>query len=158
MFRQLLKVRYIAVVIVALAVTDAVAFLVLGAQAALHGYQQVLGIHGAGPNRPGLGLLHSLDFLFVSLVFLILGLAIAKLFLLGPSDVDDASLPTWLRISSISELKVLLWETSLVTMLVVSLSEMTTNLDSADRTWTVLLTPTAILLLSVSLYFIKKKA
>ncbi|HSS39567.1 MAG TPA: YqhA family protein [Polyangia bacterium] len=157
MFSQLLKVRYIAVVIVALAVVDSMAFLVLGTKSALHGYEQVLGFHGNGSGRPGLELLHSLDFLFVSLVFLVLGLAIAKLFLLGPSDVDDAKLPTWLRLHSISELKVLLWETSLVTMLVVSLSEMTANLDSPNRSWTVLLTPTAILLLAISLYFIKKR-
>jgi uncharacterized membrane protein YqhA len=157
MFRQLLKVRYIAVVIVAVAVLDAVSFLVLGTKVALRGYQQMLGLHGPGTARPGLELLHSLDFLFVSLVFLILGLSIAKLFLLGPADVDDASLPTWLRLGSISEMKVLLWETSLVTMLIVSLSEMTANLDSRDRTWTVLLTPAAILLLAISLYFIKKR-
>ncbi len=157
MFSHLLKVRYIAAVIVALAVLDAVAFLVLGTKSALHGYQQVLGIHGGGAGRPGLELLHSLDFLFVSLVFLVLGLSIAKLFLLGPTDVDDAALPSWLRLHSISELKVLLWETSLVTMLVVSLSEMTANLDSPNRTWAVLLTPAAILLLAISLYFIKRK-
>ncbi|MFL5307310.1 MAG: YqhA family protein [Polyangia bacterium] len=156
MFLQLLKVRYIAVVIVAVAVLDAMAFLVLGTKAALHGYEQVLGIHGGG-GRPGLEMLHSLDFLFVALVFLILGLSIAKLFLLGPSDVDEASLPRWLRLHSIGALKVLLWETSLVTMLVVSLSEMTADLDSPNRTWTVLLTPAAILLLALSLYFIKKK-
>lgn len=154
MFSHLLKVRYIAVVIVALAVLDAVAFLVLGTETALHGYQQVLGIH---PGRPGLEILHSLDYLFVSLVFLVLGLSIAKLFLFGPTDLEDASLPSWLRLRSLSEMKVLLWETVLVTMLVVSLSEMTSNLDSTEHTWTVLLTPAAILLLAASLYFIKKE-
>jgi len=157
MFLQLLKIRYIAIVIVAVAVLDAVSFLVLGAKVALHGYQHMLGLGGEGPGRPGLELLHSLDFLFVSLVFLILGLSIAKLFLLGPSDVDDASLPSWLRLGSISEMKVLLWETSLVTMLILSLSEMTANLETRERSWTLLLTPGAILLLAISLYFIKKK-
>lgn len=62
-----------------------------------------------------------------------------------------------MRLHSLGALKVLLWETSLVTMLVVSLSEMTADLDSPNRTWTVLLTPAAILLLAISLYFIKKK-
>ncbi|HVT09848.1 MAG TPA: YqhA family protein [Polyangia bacterium] len=157
MFIQLLKIRYIAAVIVAVAVLDSLSFLVLGTKSAVHGYKQLLGFHGPSPGRPGLELLHSLDFLFVSLVFLILGLSIAKLFLLGPSDVDDATLPSWLRLNSIGEMKVLLWETSLVTMLVVSLSEMTANLETRERDWTLLLTPAAILLLAISLYFIKKK-
>jgi len=159
MFRQLLKVRYIAVVITALAVLHAVAFLVLGTKAAVHAYKQVLGLSSvaAGTPRPGLELLHSLDFLFVSMVFLVLALGIAKLFLLGPSPEADAGLPSWLRIESISELKVLLWETILVTMLIIALSDITAGLDAATRDWTVLLTPAAIFLLALSLYCMKKE-
>lgn len=158
MFRQLLKVRYIAVVITALAVLHSVAFLVLGTETAIHAYRQVLGLDTSpGPQRPGLELLHSLDFLFVSMVFLVLALGIAKLFLMSPSAEADEGLPSWLRIDSISELKVLLWETILVTMLIIALSDITSDLDAVTRSWTVLLTPIEILLLALSLYFMKKK-
>jgi uncharacterized membrane protein YqhA len=108
-----------------------------------------------GGSRPGLELLHSLDFLFVSLVLIVLGLGIAKLFLLAPGDSSDAGLPTWLRIDSISELKVLLWETILTTLLIASLSNLVEGLFGT-LDWTVLLMPIAILILSLSLFFIKK--
>ena len=96
MFEQLLKVRYIAIVIVILAVLHAIAFLVLGTKVAIQAYAHVLRSAASTEPRPGLELLHSLDFLFVSLVLMVLALGIAKLFLLGP-NVDESGLPTWLN-------------------------------------------------------------
>jgi uncharacterized membrane protein YqhA len=155
MFRQLLKLRYIAVAIVVIAVLHAVAFLFLGAQIAVRGYWRIT--HGLTPDNggpPGVELLHSLDYLFVSLVLLVLALGIAKLFLLSPSARDD-ELPVWLRIASITELKVLLWETILTTLLVLALSDLSATVVSTPDS-TMLLMPAAILLLAVSLYFMKK--
>ena len=83
MFRQLLKLRYLATVIVILAVLHAVAFLVMGARIAFRAYWHVLDETVAAGTRPGVELLHSLDFLFVSLVLLVLGLGIAKLFVVN---------------------------------------------------------------------------
>jgi uncharacterized membrane protein YqhA len=153
MFHQLLKVRYVAVLITLLMVLHSFAAFVIGAQLALRGYREVLS--GNLNGRPGLELLHSLDFLFISIVLIIVALGIAKLFLRDPSTESDASLPRWLRIDSISELKVLLWETILVTMLIIALSDLSTGVYE-HRSWTVLITPGAIFLLAVSLYFMKK--
>jgi uncharacterized membrane protein YqhA len=153
MFERLLKIRYVAVVIVILAVLHAIAFLALGVKLAFVSYAHVL--RGASDEaRPGLELMHSLDFLFVSMVLLVLGLGIAKLFLLSP-NVEESGLPVWLRISSISELKVLLWETVLTTLLIAGLPGLVSGLFG-DLNWSVLVIPSAILVLALSLYFMKK--
>ena len=154
MFERLLKIRYIAVVIVILAVLHAIAFLVLGTKVAIQAYAHVLRSAASTEPRPGLELLHSLDFLFVSLVLMVLALGIAKLFLLGP-NVDESGLPTWLRLHSISELKVLLWETVLTTLLIASLPGLVAGLFG-NLNWMVLVIPAAILVLALSLYFMKK--
>jgi uncharacterized membrane protein YqhA len=157
MFNQLLKIRYLTVVIVLLSAGHAVAFLVMGTLTALKGYQQVLaGEHGSEKARPGLELLHSLDFLFVSMVLIVLSLGIAKLFLMSPSEKLNAELPVWMRIESISQLKVLLWETALTTLMIIALSDLSAGLFT-KLDWTVLLTPAAILVLSLSLYFMKRE-
>jgi uncharacterized membrane protein YqhA len=153
-FEQFLKVRYVAIVIVILAVFHAVAFLAMGAHVAFRAYAHVFDEPPAVGSGPGLELLHSLDFMFISMVLLVLAIGIAKLFLVSP-DFDDNKLPRWLRVHSISELKVLLWETVLTTLLIVGLSDLTTALF-AKLQWTALVMPMAILTLSLSLHFMKR--
>jgi len=156
MFQHLLKVRYLAVVIVLVAVLDAVGSMVLGIQQAFHAYALILrGSQNGSSRRPGLEMLHSLDFLIVSIVLLVLALGIAKLFLRRPDEHDDPQLPVWLRIKSITELKVLIWEMILTTLLIVAMSELSEAIYQ-EPTWTVLLTPVAILLLALSLFFMKR--
>ena len=159
MFEQLLKIRYIVLVIVVLAVLHAVAFLVLGAKVAVGAYAHVL-TGGSGSvaqhARPGLELLHSLDYMFVAIVFIVLALGFAKLFLVGTKTAETLELPSWLRIDSIAELKVLLWETILLTLVISALSQLTTGLfERLD--WSSLITPTAILALALSLYLVKRR-
>ena len=153
MFERLLKLRYVAIVIVVLTALHALAFLFIGTKLAVTAYAHILG--GAGEeSRPGMELLHSLDFLFVSMVLLVLSLGIAKLFLLSP-DASESNLPIWLRIDNIGELKVLLWETVLTTLLIAGLPDLVAGLFGKLE-WTVLVLPAAILVLAVSLYFMKK--
>lgn len=157
MFEHLLKVRYLVVVIVLLAVLHSVAFLLMGAQTAFAAYKHVLGASASGDTaRPGVEILHSLDLLLLSMVLVVLALGFAKLFLLAPSAKVSAELPAWLHVESISELKALLWEAILTTLLIVALSKLSESLFTTTN-WTVLLTPAAILLLSLSLYFMKKE-
>lgn len=154
MFEKFLKVRYLAIVIVLLALLHAVAFLAMGTHVAFRAYMHLFDERRAVGSGPGLELLHSLDFMFISMVLLVLAIGIAKLFLVSP-DFDDARLPRWLRVHSISELKVLLWETVLTTLLIVGLSDLTTALYGKLQ-WTALVMPMAILTLSLSLYFMKR--
>jgi uncharacterized membrane protein YqhA len=157
LLEHLLKVRYIAIVVVILAILHALAFLFLGGRIAFHAYRLILsGAHGEN-TRPGLELLHSLDFLLISLVLLILGLGVAKLFLLPQLVAGRGrALPTWLQMETFSDLKVLLWETILVALVVFGLP--TLSADLAGRLeWTALVLPAAILLLALGLYFMRKR-
>jgi uncharacterized membrane protein YqhA len=157
MFQHLLKIRYLILVIVVIAVLHAIAFMTLGIQTAFHAYALLLkgGTQSAHAERPGVELLHSLDALIVSMVLIVLALGMAKLFLRNPAEHDDSHLPVWLRIESITELKVLIWETILTTLLIVAMSDISAALYE-QPTWTILLTPAAVLALAISLFFMKK--
>jgi uncharacterized membrane protein YqhA len=157
MFEHLIKIRYVVVIVVILAVLHALAFLAMGAQTAVHAYAEVVRTwrEPGADARPGVQILHSLDYLFVAVIFIVLALGIAKLFLLKPGAAESMELPTWLRVHSVAELKVLLWETILVTLVITSLSQLTAGLFGA-LPWTALVTPIAILMLSLGLYFLKK--
>jgi uncharacterized membrane protein YqhA len=155
MFEFLLKFRYLALVMVILSLLDAIAYLVMGARIAIHAYANVFKTPSASEKRPGLELLHSLDFMFVSLVLIVLALGIAKLFLLTPDPQRHAGLPVWLRIESIAELKVLLWETILTTLLIAGLSDLIEGLFTR-LDWATLMIPAAILILALSLFFMKR--
>lgn len=154
MFEQLLKVRFLAVVVVVLAILHAVAFLYMGTHLAVQSYWHILTDQGgSGGERPGLELLHSLDSLLVALVMMILAVGVAKLFLL-PQHEERPSLPKWLDINTFSDLKYLLWETILLALMVVGLSTMFTG--TRQLTWSALVIPAAILMLALSLFVMKR--
>jgi uncharacterized membrane protein YqhA len=155
-FEQLLKIRYIAAVVVILSLLHSLTFLYMGARIAVATYWHVLsGATGEAADRPGVELLHSLDFFLVSLVLMILALGIAKLFLLPSTTHRSSRLPSWLSLETFSDLKFLLWETILTTLLIAGLPMLSAGLfEKLD--WTALLVPAAILLLAFSLYLMKK--
>lgn len=115
MFERFMKVRYIAVVIVILALLHAMAFLAMGTHVAVLAYRHVFDEPPAVGSGSVLELLHSLDFMFISMVLLVLALGIAKLS-----------------------------------------SDLTTALF-AKLQWTAMVMPSAIVVLSLSLYFMKKE-
>ena len=158
LLEQLLKIRYIAAVVVILSILHALAFLFLGARIAFHAYHLIVSRAGAAENvRPGLELLHSLDFLLIALVLLILGLGVAKLFLLPPGAVARRlyALPTWLNMETFSDLKVLLWETILVALVVFGLPTLSADLVG-KLDWSALVLPAAITLMALGLFFMKR--
>jgi uncharacterized membrane protein YqhA len=157
-FEQLLKVRYLAVVVVVLAILHAMAFLFMGTQAAVKTYWHILdGQLDPGSDRPGLELLHALDAMLVALVMMILAVGVAKLFLLPHHEghpEGHSRLPRWLDIESFSDLKYVLWETILLALLVFALSSLSSDLE--HLTWNALVIPAAILLLALSLFLMKR--
>jgi uncharacterized membrane protein YqhA len=156
MFEQLLKVRYISLVVVIISVLHSLAFLLLGAQIAVKAYRLIIsGAHSGEAMRPGLELLHSLDFLLIALVLLILALGVAKLFLLPPTIATRAPLPTWLNVETFSDLKVLLWETILTALVVFGLPTLSVELAGRLEV-TALVLPGAIMLLALGLFLMKR--
>jgi uncharacterized membrane protein YqhA len=152
---HLLKVRYLAVVVVILALAHSVIFLFMGARISVATYWHILGSAEVGLSNPGVELLHSLDLFLVSLVLMILALGVAKLFLLPPTAHPSAHLPDWLHIETFSDLKFILWETILTTLLIAALPVLVAGMEE-DLDWTALVIPAAILLLAFSLYCMRK--
>jgi hypothetical protein len=60
-----------------------------------------------------------------------------------------------LNVESFSDLKGLLWETILTAMVIMALSVVTSNLFEKPD-WTALVIPSVILILALSLHFIRK--
>jgi uncharacterized membrane protein YqhA len=100
-----------------------------------------------------LPLLESLDWFLVALVFLVFSLGIAKIFI-GYDGSHDA-LPSWLRIHDFKELKILLWESILVTLVVWCMSAVARSRDAL--TWEALVLPAIVLVLAVGLYLMRGK-
>jgi len=155
-FEHLLKVRYVASVVVVLSLLHSLTSLYMRARIAVATYWHVVsGASGASEQRPGVELLHSLDYFLVSLVLMILGLGVAKLFLLPSTTHRSSRLPSWLNVESFSDLKFLLWETILTTLLIAALPMLSAGLFE-KLGWSALVAPAAIMLLALSLYLMKK--
>jgi uncharacterized membrane protein YqhA len=126
--------------------------LIAGAAKCVHGYVEFLntGFESTEHNRPGLYLLEGLDNFMSALVFMIFGLGTARLFIFD--ELDNERLPRWLRLRDIKDLKILLWETILITMVIFCISHIWRNdLNSVE----ILILPGVIFILSLSLYLVK---
>ncbi len=101
--------------------------------------------------NPGIYIIVGLDTFMLALLFVIFAYGIYRIFILH--DIDDSKFPAWLHVHSFSELKLLLWETSLVTLIVFSVTLIT---QEEHPVWNELIVPTAILMLSAAYFFTKK--
>jgi uncharacterized membrane protein YqhA len=154
MFRKLLNVRYIILVAVGILFLNSVFFIVGGTIFSVKGYIEFIK-NGFIPNetyKPSLYILKGLDAFMLAIIFIIFGLGIARLFLFNNDSEDQ--IPSWLRFHEMKGLKVLLWETILVTLVIYCLQILLTNKVLSPE---LLILPGAILLLSVALFFVRWK-
>ena len=155
MFRSLLRIRYLAAIVALVFAVHAVGFLALGLVRGYHAYALLAGAEGAGvEGRPGIHFAESVDALLFSLVLLVLALGTATLFLARPGTDDEKSLPEWMRVKSLTELKLLLWEAILATLVVTAATNVIGAMPTVE--WKQLVLPAAILVLSVSYFLLKK--
>ena len=152
MFNKILRVRYVFLIAVIFTLLNSLFFLVVGVIESIHGYM-LFYEHGLeGEHRPGVYLLKGLDLFLVSMVFLIFALGIMRIFTHYHSN--DENLPGWLRINDFKELKILLWETVIVTLVIFTLTEIITSKQSLKPD--ALILPGVILILTVSLFLMKR--
>jgi uncharacterized membrane protein YqhA len=118
----------------------------------VHGYKIFLEDGLNGEERPGVFLLHGLDLFLVSMVFLIFGLGILSIFI--NYHKVDGNLPDWLKIENFKGLKILLWETVLVTLVVFSFTGIISSKESLQ--WNALILPGIILILTIGLFLMKR--
>lgn len=152
MFKKLLYVRYLFVIVVIFMMLNSLFFVIGGVIESIEGVRLLIS-HGLDEEKkPGLKLLKGLDLFLISMVFMIFAIGIIRLFGIYNAENDD--LPSWLNINNFKELKVLLWETILVTLVVFTLTSIAT--DRSGLRWEMLILPGVILILSLSLYFMRK--
>jgi len=151
MLKRLLPLRFVFLIAVIVTFANSIAFLFIGIRSAWHGYVAIFDSHAG--ERPGLMFLESLDMFMVSVVFLVFGFGMVRIF--THYHTTGEQLPGWLQIKDFKELKILLWETILVTLVVVSVSVAIRQIE--HPTWEVLIIPGMILLLSVSLFVMRKE-
>jgi uncharacterized membrane protein YqhA len=152
MLIKLLHLRFVYAVAVIFTLVNSVFCLVAGIRQSLEGYRVIFRYLGgeeiAGPKML---LLESLDSFLAALVFLIFGLGIVKIFIV-PNQVLEG-LPSWLQIRSFVELKILLWESVLITIVVMAMGTVARRLDSLA--WDVLVLPGVVLLMAIGLYLMR---
>ena len=153
MFRSLLRIRYLAAVVSLVFAVHAAGFLTLALLRGYHAYSVLLrGERVRGEGRPGIEIAESVDALLFSLVLLVLSLGTSSLFLAG--EDEQRRLPDWMRIKSLTGLKLLLWEAILATLVVTAATGLIAALPDVE--WRHLILPLAVLILSVSYFLLKR--
>ncbi|MBX3240364.1 MAG: YqhA family protein [Chitinophagaceae bacterium] len=101
-------------------------------------------------------LLSTVDILLIAIVLLVFSIGILILFH-DPAKLLPVRLPEWLRIKNFMQLKIILWEAILTTLVIgylTGLAEARLNGDAVHVRH--LIIPGGILLISLSLYLLKK--
>jgi uncharacterized membrane protein YqhA len=154
MLQKLLSIRYIILIAVIVMFLNAVFFIVGGTVLSIKGYIEFAqnGFIPSETYQPGLYILKGLDGFMLAIIFLIFAFGIARLFLFN--DASDDKIPTWLMFKDMKGLKVLLWETILVTLVIYCLQILLTHKQQSPE---MLILPGAILILAIALFFIRWK-
>lgn len=132
-------------------------FFALGVFEAIEGLMGILQGLVNSDARPGLLLFQSLDLFLIGFLFLIFSLGFMQLFLPRPSKfikLVDSIAPPWLKVESFSELKLILWDTVLTTLVVLFIGDMFRAAGKYD--WTLTILPIGIFLISLGKYLIIK--
>jgi len=101
------------------------------------------------------GLLKTIDMFLLAIVFFVFSLGLLVLF--QDAESIPVNLPQWLRIKTFIQLKVTLWEAILTTLVVSYLASLAEKkFDNLSFDVYDLIIPGAILLIALSLFFLKK--
>ena len=104
-----------------------------------------------------IGILQGIDMFVIAIVFFVFAIGLRLLFSVNPDPALMDRLPEWLKMKNFMQLKVILWETILTTLVVSFLARLVKRIiDGQDMTPLVLLLPGCILIISISLFFLKK--
>jgi len=126
-------------------------------------YLASVGTHGifmgelATETTPGLKLIESLDMFLIGFLFLIFSVGFSQLFFPQPSrlmDVIDTITPDWLKVKNFTELKLILWDTLLTTLVIKFVSD--AFIADGVYNWRLTIVPIGILLIALSRFLIKK--
>jgi len=145
---RIFKIKYLALLVSTLLMICGILAIVIGAIRLVESVLQLLGIH---EGKPGIHLIESVDTLLFSLVILVLAGGIFKLFVGNEHTFKESAI--FSKLNSFMDLKVLLWETLLLTLTVWCALSFFVDPDSLH--YEQLILPVSILLLALALKFIK---
>jgi uncharacterized membrane protein YqhA len=154
MFKKLLRIRYVVLLAIITMFINSVFLIIGGTILSIKGYAEFItnGFIPSETYKPGIYIMKGLDGFMLAIIFIIFGLGIARLFLFN--SVSDEEIPSWLRFQDMKGLKVLLWETILVTLVIYCLQVL---LSYKQLSVELLIIPGAILLLALALFFVRWK-
>ena len=153
----LIELRYVALVAVVFSILNSFTMLGLGIHKAYRAYRFLLGIEPLNEGElPGLLLAQSIDQFLIALVFLVLGLGLAQLFLLRDEQRTGLPIPSWMSVTSFLGLKLLLWEAILTVLVVVFMERLMQQGENLQ--WQILIIPASIFMLTISLFIMKRLA
>ena len=154
MFKKLLRIRYVVLLAILTMFINSVFLIIGGTILSVKGYMEFIqnGFIPSETYKPGIYIMKGLDGFMLAIIFIIFGLGIARLFLFN--RISDEEIPSWLRFQDMKGLKVLLWETILVTLVIYCLQVLLTYKQLSLE---LLIIPGAILLLALALFFVRWK-
>lgn len=141
---KIFNLKYLAMLVSALLLIVGVCCIFLGMTKIYHGLIILVGLESG---MPGLQFVESIDVLLFSIVILILAGGIFKIFV-GDENTFKNSL-VFSKLKGFRDLKVLLWETLLLTLTVYCTLDLFEYSD--EVTWENLILPISILLLAAAL-------
>ena len=156
MLRKILSYRLIAILIALFLFVNSLAFTIGGIWISCKGIYIILNGGLRSEMRPGVLIMESIDVFLLALVFLIFAIGIIKLFVPDAHQSIQVKNLTWLKINNFTDLKLLLWEAVLTTLVVFFI---TSYIHKSEHgvDWETMILPLSIVLLSIS-YFIMKKS
>ena len=153
MLKRIFSIRILFIVIITFTFLNSVVFIILGVLRSIKGYFNIVeGISHKEFHNPGLILGESLDSFLIAIVFLIFAFGIYKLFVF--KETDKFEIPKWANVKNLSELKFLMWESIIITLVVMSIVNIMESVHHLN--WTNVILPTIVLILSIGYFVIKK--
>jgi uncharacterized membrane protein YqhA len=151
----ILKLRWLAVVIALFSALHAIAFVAIGIVRGFVGYQLIVqGPPWDGDRAPGVHLARSIDAFLLAMVFFVFAIGVSALFLAKTSNPTLETVPEWMRVRNLSELKFLIWEAILAALVVASVEGFVAS--GHELTWTTLILPIGILILALGLFLARQ--
>jgi|26BtaG_2_1085354.scaffolds.fasta_scaffold00001_389 uncharacterized membrane protein YqhA len=145
-----LLLRITILIICVFTFLNALVFVGMAVHRSIHAY--VLVFSGRIDERPGIDLAEALDGFLLAMVFIIFAIGIGKLFVPESKLLKNIQL-SWLNPKSFSDLKAILWEAVLTTLVVLFGTAIFHELDNLS--WNLLVIPAAILLIAIALRMMK---
>ena len=160
---KILLLRYISLIAIIFSFLGSAFMFYIGASKTLYAFDSYLSgqtkfaldPHLSSSGMAMINMTESLDAFLFALVLLIFSYGILQIFILRRPIGSAEHQLEWLNIHNISQLKMMLIEVIIVILFVFFLKY--TLLHFAEASWEMLILPLSILLLSLSLYILKKE-